>query len=77
MRELSLDGMYRVDYASMAAWADRALAASRPLGDRRWRRPRRHSRSPWSSPARCPGTAQPREAAALVDALPTPSSPRA
>jgi DNA-binding NarL/FixJ family response regulator len=34
MRELAVDGLYRMDYASMRDWARRALDAARPLGER-------------------------------------------
>jgi ATP/maltotriose-dependent transcriptional regulator MalT len=34
LRELSVDGFYRMDYGSMRDWARRALDAARPLGDR-------------------------------------------
>jgi DNA-binding NarL/FixJ family response regulator/tetratricopeptide (TPR) repeat protein len=34
MRELAVDGFYRMDYTSMRDWARRALDAARPLGDR-------------------------------------------
>ena len=34
MMEIGRDGLYRLDYATMAAWARRALDAARALGDR-------------------------------------------
>ncbi len=34
MTELGVDGLYRMDYAAMADWTGRALAAARPLGQR-------------------------------------------
>ena len=34
MLELAVDGFYRMEYASMRTWAERALSAARPLDDR-------------------------------------------
>src|SRR5215212_6504337 len=34
MIELAVDGFYRMDHPSMRAWAEHALIAARPLGDR-------------------------------------------
>jgi len=34
MVELSMDGFFRMDYQRMREWAERALGAARPLGDR-------------------------------------------
>jgi ATP/maltotriose-dependent transcriptional regulator MalT len=34
MVELAMDGFFRMDYAGMREWAERALHAARPLGDR-------------------------------------------
>jgi ATP/maltotriose-dependent transcriptional regulator MalT len=34
MIELAMDGFFRMDYERMRGWAERALSAARPLGDR-------------------------------------------
>jgi ATP/maltotriose-dependent transcriptional regulator MalT len=34
MVELAMDGFFRMDYGRMREWAERALSAARPLGDR-------------------------------------------
>ncbi len=34
MIELAVDGFYRMEYEPMREWAERALSAARPLGDR-------------------------------------------
>ena len=34
MVELAMDGFFRMEYARMREWAERALSAARPLGDR-------------------------------------------